>query len=51
MSNLTLEAIELTRLFGGREAVKNVSFHLEKGEVLGFMAQANPLPCECSRAI
>jgi len=37
MSNLTLEAIELTRLFGGREAVKNVSFHLEKGEVLGFL--------------
>lgn len=37
MSNLTLEAIELTRLFGGREAVKNVSFQLEKGEVLGFL--------------
>ena len=37
MSNLTLEAIELMRLFGGREAVKNVSFQLEKGEVLGFL--------------
>ncbi len=37
MNNLTVEAIELTRLYGGREAVSNVSFTLSKGEVLGFL--------------
>ncbi len=37
MTNFTVEAIELTRLYGGREAVSNVSFTLSKGEVLGFL--------------
>ena len=37
MTNLTVEATELTRLYGGREAVSNVSFNLNKGEVLGFL--------------
>lgn len=37
MNNLTVEAIEITRLYGGREAVSNVSFSLNKGEVLGFL--------------
>ena len=37
MNNITVEAIELTRLYGGREAVSNVSFNLSKGEVLGFL--------------
>lgn len=37
MSNFTVEAIELTRLYGGRAAVDNVSFNLEKGQVLGFL--------------
>ncbi len=37
MNNLTVEASELTRLYGGREAVSNVSFNLNKGEVLGFL--------------
>lgn len=37
MTNSTVEAIELTRLYGGREAVSNVSFTLSKGEVLGFL--------------
>jgi ABC-2 type transport system ATP-binding protein len=37
MTNLTVEAIELTRIYGGREAVSNVSFNLSKGEVLGFL--------------
>lgn len=37
MSTLTVEAIELTRIYGGREAVSNVSFTLSKGEVLGFL--------------
>ncbi len=37
MNNFTVEAIELTRLYGGREAVSNVSFTLNKGEVLGFL--------------
>ncbi len=37
MNNFTVEAIELTRLYGGREAVSNVSFSLSKGEVLGFL--------------
>lgn len=37
MTNLTVEAIELTRLYGGREAVSNVSFNLTQGQVLGFL--------------
>ncbi len=37
MNNLTVEATELTRLYGGREAVSNVSFNLKQGEVLGFL--------------
>ena len=37
MSNFTVEANALTRLYGGREAVSNVSFTLSKGEVLGFL--------------
>jgi ABC-2 type transport system ATP-binding protein len=37
MNNLTVEASELTRLYGGREAVSNVSFDLKQGEVLGFL--------------
>lgn len=37
MNHYTVEAIELTRLYGGREAVSNVSFTLSKGQVLGFL--------------
>ena len=37
MNDFTVEAIELTRLYGGREAVSNVSFTLSKGQVLGFL--------------
>lgn len=37
MSNITVEAIELTRLYGGRTAVSDVSFNLRQGEVLGFL--------------
>ncbi len=37
MNNLTVEAVELTRLYGGREAVSNVSFNLTQGQVLGFL--------------
>ena len=37
MTNLTVEAIELTRLYGGREAVSNVSFSVRQGQVLGFL--------------
>lgn len=37
MNNFTVEAIELTRLYGGRAAVSNVSFTLAKGQVLGFL--------------
>jgi ABC-2 type transport system ATP-binding protein len=37
MNNFTVEANELTRLYGGREAVSNVSFTLSKGQVLGFL--------------
>lgn len=37
MTNLTVEASELTRIYGGREAVRDVSFTLRKGEVLGFL--------------
>ena len=37
MTNLTVEASELTRIYGGREAVSNVSFNLSQGQVLGFL--------------
>ena len=37
MTNFTVEATELTRLYGGRAAVSDVSFNLSKGEVLGFL--------------
>ncbi|MDG1820501.1 MAG: ATP-binding cassette domain-containing protein [Methylophilaceae bacterium] len=37
MNNFTVEAIELTRIYGGRAAVSNVSFNLAKGQVLGFL--------------
>ena len=37
MSEYTVEAIELTRLYGGRAAVSDVSFNLAKGQVLGFL--------------
>jgi ABC-2 type transport system ATP-binding protein len=32
-----IEARELTRRFGGREVVRNVSFRVEPGEVVGFL--------------
>lgn len=34
---ITVEATDLTRIYGGREAVSHVSFSLKKGEVLGFL--------------
>jgi len=37
METPTVEASALTRLYGGREAVSDVSFNLNKGEVLGFL--------------
>lgn len=37
MANFTVEAIELTRLYGGRAAVSNVTFNLQQGQVLGFL--------------
>lgn len=37
MDNLTVEAIELTRLYGGRAVVSEVSFNLKQGQVLGFL--------------
>ena len=37
MDNVTVEASELTRAYGGRLAVSDVSFNLNKGEVLGFL--------------
>ena len=37
MNNFTVEAIDLTRLYSGRQAVSNVSFTLSKGQVLGFL--------------
>lgn len=37
MNNLTVEAIELTRFYGGRPVVSDVSFNLAKGQVLGFL--------------
>lgn len=36
-STITVEANQLTRIYGGRKAVNNVSFNLNKGEVLGFL--------------
>ncbi len=36
-SPYTIEAAGLTRLYGGRAAVSDVSFNLAKGEVLGFL--------------
>jgi ABC-2 type transport system ATP-binding protein len=37
MTTITVEASELTRIYGGRKAVNEVSFNLNKGEVLGFL--------------
>jgi ABC-2 type transport system ATP-binding protein len=37
MTEATLDAIDLSRQFGDNFAVKDVSFHLNKGEVLGFL--------------
>ena len=37
MTTLTVEANNLTRIYGGREAVSDVSFTLSKDEVLGFL--------------
>ena len=37
MPQFTVEALGLTRHYGGREAVSNVSFTLSKGQVLGFL--------------
>ena len=37
MDILTIEATNLTRIFGENKAVKDVSFNLKKGEVLGFL--------------
>jgi len=37
MTTVTVEAVDLTRIYGGREAVSDVSFTLTKGEVLGFL--------------
>ncbi|HEY8353899.1 MAG TPA: ATP-binding cassette domain-containing protein [Methylophilaceae bacterium] len=36
-TTVTVEASHLTRVYGGREAVSDVSFNLNKGEVLGFL--------------
>lgn len=37
MENITVEAGELTRAYGGNTVVHEVSFNLSKGEVLGFL--------------
>lgn len=37
MTNITVEASHLTRIYGGRRAVSDVSFTLSKGQVLGFL--------------
>lgn len=37
MNNFTVEATNLTRLYGGRSAVNDVSFNLMQGQVLGFL--------------
>jgi ABC-2 type transport system ATP-binding protein len=37
MDNVTVEASELTRIYGSNVVVRDVSFSLRKGEVLGFL--------------
>lgn len=37
MTTITVEASQLTRIYGGRKAVSDVSFTLNQGEVLGFL--------------
>lgn len=37
MTTITVEASQLTRIYGGRQAVSDVSFTLSQGEVLGFL--------------
>jgi ABC-2 type transport system ATP-binding protein len=37
MNTVTVEVSELTRAYGGRAVVNDVSFNLNKGEVLGFL--------------
>lgn len=37
MTTFTVEANHLTRIYGGRKAVSDVSFTLSKGQVLGFL--------------
>jgi ABC-2 type transport system ATP-binding protein len=37
MDNVTVEASELTRIYGSNVVVRDVSFSLTKGEVLGFL--------------
>jgi|TARA_B110000003_G_scaffold276575_1_gene324067 ABC-2 type transport system ATP-binding protein len=37
MTEATLNAMDLSRQFGSNFAVRDVSFHLNKGEVLGFL--------------
>ena len=37
MAEATLNAFDLSRQFGSNYAVRDVSFHLNKGEVLGFL--------------
>ncbi len=37
MTTFTVEASNLTRIYGGRRAVGDVSFTLSKGQVLGFL--------------
>ncbi len=37
MTTITVEASNLTRIYGGRRAVSDVSFTLSKGQVLGFL--------------
>jgi|TARA_B100000902_G_scaffold49496_2_gene56349 ABC-2 type transport system ATP-binding protein len=37
MTEATLDAFDLTKRFGDNYAVRDVSFHLNKGEVLGFL--------------
>jgi len=37
MDNVTVEASELTRVYGNNAVVRDVSFSLSKGEVLGFL--------------
>lgn len=37
MHTVTVEASELTRVYGNRAVVQEVSFNLNKGEVLGFL--------------